>query len=97
MAGEIPCSPLVVNAGLTLLFLFCSLWKTGDMTMTHAPISAHYLNAVQIGESVDENGKPVGILTLGAVEGSFDFVITDKAADIIIEAMEDIKDAIRSN
>jgi hypothetical protein len=65
--------------------------------METAPTSAHRLNAVQIGESVDENGKPVGILTLGAGEGSFDFVITDKAADIIIEAMEGIKDAIGSD
>ena len=65
--------------------------------MEYAPSSAHHLNAVQIGDSVDQDGKPVGILTLGAKEGSFDFVITDKAADIIIEAMEGIKDAIRGN
>ena len=64
--------------------------------MENSPTSAHHLNAVQIGESVDEHGKPVGILTLGAVEGSFDFVITDKAADIIIEAMAGIKEAIGS-
>jgi hypothetical protein len=65
--------------------------------MEYAPDSALSLNAVQIGESVDENGKPVGILTLGVGEGSFDFVVTEKAADIIIEAMRGIKDAIRSN
>ena len=65
--------------------------------MESAPTSAYRLNAVQIGKSVDENGKPVGILTLGAGEGSFDFVITDKAADIIIEAMEGIKEAIGSD
>jgi hypothetical protein len=65
--------------------------------MRYAPDSALHLNAVQIDESVDENGKPVGILTLGAGEGSFDFVITDKAADIIIEAMEGIKEAIGSD
>jgi hypothetical protein len=59
--------------------------------------SALHLNAVQIGESVDENGKPIGILTLGSGEGSFDFVITDKAADIIIEAMHGIKDALGSD
>ena len=65
--------------------------------MEHAPASALHLNGVQIGESVDENGKPVGILTLGAFEGSFDFVITDKAADIIIEAMHGIKDVIQGD
>ena len=65
--------------------------------MERQPNSAHYLNRVQIGESVDELGKPVGILTLEAVEGAFAFVITHEAADIIIEAMEGIKDAIRSN
>ena len=64
--------------------------------MATQPNSAHYLNGFQIGESVDEHGKPVGILTLEAVEGAFAFVITDEAADIIIEAMEGIKDAIRS-
>ena len=65
--------------------------------MENSPASAHYLDAIQIGESVDEHGKQVGILTLGAVEGAFAFVITDKAADIIIEAMLGIQDAIRSN
>ncbi len=65
--------------------------------MQYAPTSAHHLNGIQIGESVDEDGKPVGILTLETVEGAFDFVITDKAADIIIEAMQGIKDTIRSN
>jgi hypothetical protein len=65
--------------------------------MEYAPSSALRLNGIQVGESVDENGKPVGILTLEAVEGSFDFVITDKAADIIIEAMQGIQDAIRSD
>ena len=62
--------------------------------MEYAPNSAHHLNGIQIGESVDQDGKPVGILTLEAVEGAFDFVVTDKAADIIIEAMRGIKDAI---
>ena len=65
--------------------------------MEYAPNAAHHLNAVQIGDSVDQDGKPVGILTLGAMEGSFDFVITEKAADIIIEAMLGIKDAIQGN
>ena len=46
---------------------------------------------------MDENGTPVGILTLGSGEGYFDFVITDKAADPIIEAMHDIKDAIQDD
>ena len=65
--------------------------------MDYPPDSALRLNAVQIGESVDQDGKPVGILTLGVGEGSFDFVVTEKAADIIIEAMHGIKDAIGSN
>ena len=65
--------------------------------MEYAPNSALHLNAVQIGESVDESGKPVGILTLGVGEGSFDFVLTEKAADIIIEAMHGIKEAIGSD
>ena len=64
---------------------------------TFSPVSALHLNAVQIGESEDENGKPVGILTLGVGDGSFDFVVTEKAADIIIEAMHGIKDAIQGN
>jgi len=43
------------------------------------PNSALKLTGVQIGES-EEDGRPVGILTLGTLAGPFDFVITDKAA-----------------
>lgn len=52
----------------------------------HRPNSAHKLTGVQIGES-EQEGQPVGILTLGTLAGPFDFIITDKAAEVIIEAM----------
>jgi hypothetical protein len=86
-----------VNRPIDSFVLFLFTVETGNINMTQTPIPTHILSAVQIGDSVDENGKPIGILTLGAVEGFFDFVITDKAADIIIEAMEGIKYAIWSN
>ncbi len=66
--------------------------------MEFAPVSATPSECCADRESVDENGKPIGILTLGVRRrGLTDFVITDKAADIIIEAMHGIKDAIKGD
>ncbi len=52
---------------------------------------------IQIAETVDQDGKPVGILIFETVEGPQSFVINDQAADIVIQAMKGIKDVIRSH
>ena len=68
-----------------VLFLFTGENGQGELgleNMERQTNSAHYLNRVQIDESVDEHDKPVRILTLEAVEGVFAFVITHEAAEV---------------
>jgi hypothetical protein len=43
--------------------------------------------AIAVSAHSGEEGRPVGILRLGTLAGPFDFVITEKAAGVIIEAM----------